>query len=570
MTQRWTSFLGMIFIAVVLAFFAITPPSTKSIESSADSFSSGRAMQDVEIISAHPHPTGSAENAKVRAYLAQRLSTLGLSVTTRQGQLSETPLARLNRWSGLGASEQSFVNIIGVLPAKHPSANPKSKALLLMAHHDTVWGSPGAADDTIGIAAILEIIRALKPEEMKRDLIVLFTDAEELGLVGAKHFFSTHPLRDEIGAVINFEARGGGGTANLFQTSSGNKDAVTLYAKVVKQPSISSLSTFVYEVLPNDTDLTPALDKDYIAYNIANIGRAQYYHSPKITPQSLSEKTLQHMGSQGLDLTRALLSQDTLPARTHNATFFDVFGFFTIIYAPFWGWLILALALGLYGASLKTLSPIQLIATSALRMIGFLIIGSAALFGLNWLSGANGSADYYDRLAAITLLELSALLLCISLFFAIFTRVSPPIKNSECHYRLGLALPVFALGLAGQILAPTATYFISLSLLLGGIAAFNSSHFVNGMMAKASVILTSAFVLGYMIFLAHLLMLGVGADMLSVIILPAALAAMLIAPLTPQMMHKPRKMIILTSLMLSLAVALYIRFDPIASTVPVY
>lgn len=205
----------------------------------------------------------------MRDYLARRMREMGLDVSTSEGQLAPRTLARLNRWSGQSRAQQSFYNVIGILRG----TNPETPALLLMAHHDTVWGSPGASDDTIGIASILEITRAVKaagPQE--RDMIILLTDAEELGLSGAKQFFETNPLADRVGAVTNFEARGGGGTANLFQTSASNGNAARLFARHVKQPSASSLSTYVYSVLPNDTDLTPALKRDYVAYNIAHIG----------------------------------------------------------------------------------------------------------------------------------------------------------------------------------------------------------------------------------------------------------------------------------------------------------
>ena len=86
----------------------------------------------------------------------------------------------------------------------------------------------------------------------------------------------------------------------MFQTSSGNGAAAKLFARHVKKPSTSSVSILVYNILPNDIDLTPALEKDYVAYNIANIGLAEYYHSPKIDVSALDEGTLQHMGSQGL------------------------------------------------------------------------------------------------------------------------------------------------------------------------------------------------------------------------------------------------------------------------------
>lgn len=561
MFHKWAPLITSLLIAIVLAFLAVTPPAPKALDTPANQFSSARAMEDVRIIAAKPHPTGSEENAKVRAYLIDRLEELGAKVEISKSQLGERSLMRLNKWSGVNKASQEIVNIIGVLPGEDRSR----PAILLMAHHDTVWGSPGAADDTIGIASILEITRALKTEgNLKRDLIILFTDGEELGLTGAVNFFNNNPLRDKIGAVINFEARGGGGTANMFQTSAQNGIAAKLFADSVRQPSTSSLSIFVYNALPNDTDLTPALKQDYTAYNIANIGLAEYYHSPKIDADALDERTLQHMGSQGLDLTRALLSAEALPNKKPDATFFDVFGLFTLIYPPVLGWVFLGLAAVFYLNSAKFKTSRKNILSGALKMLGFIGLGGLLLYGLNLLSGSGASSNYYDRLAAISKLEAMALCLCLAMFFAIFGH-----KALSENKLFGAALPIFILGLLGQAFAPTATYFISLPLLLCGMAAFLSKRWPNKMTSISLVIFT-ALAAGYMLSLGHQLMLGVGPDMLSIAILPAAILTLAILPLYAGLQRRPANYLAAAGVTASVFLALWIRLDPIAFTVPLY
>lgn len=559
--QRWGLFISLI-IGLTLAMLAIIPSSPKGDDAPASQFSAMRAMEDVRIIAAAPHPTGSIENAKVRAYLIKRLSALGLETSTQESLLTEKPLARLHKWSGQAKTEQSIFNVIGVLPGKDRT----KPALLLMAHHDTVWASPGAADDTVGIASILEIIRALNSQgPIERDLIVLFTDGEEIGLSGARAFFKEHSLKEKIGAVINFEARGGGGTANMFQTSANNGDAVRLYARHVKEPSVSSLSTYVYNILPNDTDLTPALKQNYTAYNIANIGKAQYYHSPKIDAKALDERTLQHMGSQGLDLTRALLAADPMPAKKPDATFFDVFGLFTVIYSAFWGWLFLAIAALCFGVSVKDEFRPKDMADGALRMTAFIGLGGAALYLINSLSGHNGAANYYDRLAAIPKLEWTALIMSISAFFIFFGS-----KTLSENGRLGAAIPIFLLGIIGQALAPTATYFISVALMLCGVSSLFMQRYSERLFTKILAVILTALIFGYMVNLGHLLMLGVGPDLLSAAILPAAIAALVLLALYQKISKGAAKSLAVTGFFFATALALWIRLDPIAVTVPLY
>jgi len=456
MLKRWAGFFTVLILGIVLAIAAILPPRPQGSNAAADQFSASRAMDDVRIIANEPHPTGSAENAKVRTYLKQRLHALGLETRETQALLPQQSLERLNSWSGENATEQLITNIIGIKRGKD-SAKP---ALLLMAHHDTSWDSPGAADDTIGLATILEVVRALNSgSQVDRDLIVLFTDAEEIGLVGARYFFERNPFRNKVGAIINFEARGGGGTANMFQTSAQNGNAARLYAKTVKEPSASSLSAFVYNILPNDTDLTAALEGDYVAYNIANLGRAEYYHSPKITPDALELGTLQHMGSQALDLSRALLKANTFPAPRADATYFDVFGFFTVIYSAAWGWFFLSIAAVSLAFTYDKQAPRKDILTASARMSTMFLLGGGLLYGLNILSGPSKTyQDYYDRLAGFAGL---------ALFFALFGRGIQS-RNGQ----LGLGLMFLVLGVVGQIFAPTATYFITIPVMFYALTIY--------------------------------------------------------------------------------------------------
>ena len=61
---------------------------------------------------------------------------------------------------------------------------------------------------------ILEGVRAYLAlnKTPKNDIIILFSDAEELGLLGAQAFVEHHPWAKNIGLVLNFEARGSGRT----------------------------------------------------------------------------------------------------------------------------------------------------------------------------------------------------------------------------------------------------------------------------------------------------------------------------------------------------------------------
>src|SRR5690606_17419180 len=102
------------------------------------------------------------------------------------------------------------------------TGNGAGKALMLMAHNDSVVFGPGASDDGSGVVVMLESLRAMKEHPpLQNDIIFLFTDGEEAGLLGPKSFLQ-HPWYGDVGMVINFEARGHYGPGYMYETSPEN------------------------------------------------------------------------------------------------------------------------------------------------------------------------------------------------------------------------------------------------------------------------------------------------------------------------------------------------------------
>jgi aminopeptidase YwaD len=109
--------------------------------------------------------------------------------------------------------EFTSYNLVG----KIPGAMPESGAVVLLGHWDHLGecGPPeaedricnGAADNASGIAAMLELARRLKAgPPLGRDIYVLATSAEEVGLLGARAFAQTPPVPlSGIVAAFNFD-----------------------------------------------------------------------------------------------------------------------------------------------------------------------------------------------------------------------------------------------------------------------------------------------------------------------------------------------------------------------------
>lgn len=176
---------------------------------------------------------------------------------------------------------------------------PGDDAVMIAAHYDSVPAGPGAADDGVGVAVALEVAYQLEGRRLARPVLVLLTDAEEAGLVGAAAFAAHDPLAKRIGAVVNMEARGTTGGVNMFQTSSPNaRDVAAIEGGPL--PSANSLATDFYELLPNDTDLTMLLPLGVDAGNYSIIGGGKRYHTPLDNLAHLDRDSVRHMGATTL------------------------------------------------------------------------------------------------------------------------------------------------------------------------------------------------------------------------------------------------------------------------------
>jgi hypothetical protein len=350
-------------VGLGVAALASRTPAPVPAGASTAVFSAGRAFADIQVMGAEPHPTGSPANARVRDHLLGRMRALGLDPRIQRDEALYQP-------PGEGAGEAwvsgaRVENLIGVLPGR----DRHLPALAVMAHYDSVPGSPGAADDAAGVASALETARALKATGgPARDVVFVLTDGEEAGLIGARAFFDDDPLAKRIGAVINLDTRGGGGRTYMFETGQGNGATIARFAKAVPNATSNSLAVFLYAHMPNGTDFTLPKDRGLPGLNFAFIGLPFDYHAASSTPAHLEPGALQHMGQQLLAATRDLSGPEPLPARTPDAVYSDVLGLGVIAYPAWDGWIVLAAAAGLIAVALARVEPLSW--TGALRGAG--------------------------------------------------------------------------------------------------------------------------------------------------------------------------------------------------------
>ncbi len=308
----------------------------------ATEFSSNRAMGHLRAISSQPHPMGSAAHVDVRDYLMRELSALGVTPEIQQTTAVSNKASNPFRAA-------TVHNAVARLPG-----TGNTKAVLIVGHYDSVSTSYGASDDGAAVAAMLETLRSLKAgPALKNDVIWLFTDGEEQGLLGAEAFVNEHPLARNLGVILNFEARGNSGPSIMFESSAQNGQLIAEFARAVEYPIATSFAYEIYRRLPNNTDFTVLKETGVAGLNFAYIDGVTTYHTLLDTAETIDERSLQHHGSNALSLIRHFgdLNLGIEPRR--DAVYFDVMGRFLVRYST-----LMALPLGLLTTGLLVLVAI--------------------------------------------------------------------------------------------------------------------------------------------------------------------------------------------------------------------
>jgi hypothetical protein len=83
------------------------------------------------------------------------------------------------------------------------------RALVLIAHHDAVVGSPGANDNAAAVAVLLSLLERWAVREPSGRVRLLFPACEELGYLGSRVWVRAHGVRDVLG-VLSLELVGVG------------------------------------------------------------------------------------------------------------------------------------------------------------------------------------------------------------------------------------------------------------------------------------------------------------------------------------------------------------------------
>lgn len=377
------------------------PPTARPAE-----FSAIRAMDVLRGLLAEgvPHPVGAPANARVRDRIVARLQALDY----------DTEIQRR-----FACNAAAVCGMVENILARQRNTR-REDVVLLTAHYDSVGAGAGASDDGAGTATLLEVARAIQGQRFRNPVALLITDGEEPGLLGAEAFIADEALAREAAVVINVEMRGTYGPSNLFETSRGNRWLIRHLAGALERPQATSFFYAVYNLLPNDTDVTIFKRAGKAAINFAAIRGVTWYHTPYDDLAHVDARTLQHHGQNVLGSVRALANAD-LDARSRtDATYFDVLAFHLVWWPQEWTLWIAVLGLVVLVIAARKTPPREM-TFGVLTAFAAVLLAVLLGIGVSWLARVRSEGlSYVARpafsVAAMWLTGVAAALCAAALF----------------------------------------------------------------------------------------------------------------------------------------------------------
>ncbi|GIY10674.1 endoplasmic reticulum metallopeptidase 1 [Caerostris extrusa] len=353
--RSWTWFL--IFFTYLSIFVFVlycdlirfpSPVSVDSLKQSGEArglqFSEERARNFVvELSSIGPKPTGSYENEVIAVdYITRQLEYI--KSHTKPVNKIDIDLQKtsgcfdLTFKDGMTSCYKDVKNII----ARIGPQKPTNKSIVINCHYDSVPTSPGASDDLVSCAVMLEILITLSQNDqaLPNEVIFLFNGAEENILQAAHGFITQHPWAKTAVGFVNMEACGAGGKQMLFQADRERTWLLMSYANGAPFPQGSVVAQDIFQngLVPSDTDyrIFDHFGNILVRLDFAYVKNGYVYHTKFDVPAAITEGAIQQAGLNLLNLIQnALTSPDMIKVENQtkvHLVFFDFMGIFMMVY----------------------------------------------------------------------------------------------------------------------------------------------------------------------------------------------------------------------------------------------
>jgi Zn-dependent M28 family amino/carboxypeptidase len=239
----------------------------------------GRTLEDVQksMDTGNPHASGFAIG--------------DATVTVKAAVQRETRTAR---------------NVVAYLPASGATAGVEKPWLAAGAHYDhlgrggngnSLAGKDetgrihhGADDNASGTAAVLALAETLARQPRRRNLLLAFWSAEEIGLIGSNAFVNKPPIAvDQLAAYLNFDMVGRMVDNKLTVQATGTSPA---WNRIIEQANVAAGFDLVLQ--PD-----PYQPTDVATFNAANVPSLSFftsthtdYHRPGDTAEKINYEDL--------------------------------------------------------------------------------------------------------------------------------------------------------------------------------------------------------------------------------------------------------------------------------------
>jgi Peptidase family M28 len=489
--SRWHSVLGVALVGMGfrLAISGVWLPSVKPSGIPLDQFSAERAARSLQRILGDqvPHPMGTEANFAVRDRVVEQFRELGYDPQVK------------SEWAGL--TRLAMVqNIVSTLPGIDPGS-----AVLVSAHYDSAPAGPGAADDGLGVAVVIEVARALKNRAPLRNSITfLISDGEEFGWLGAAEFARQHPRGHPYRAVVTLD--GNEGTAPVWISDTGHENAwlAPILARGIAHPLM--LLNPLNPPRPLEAsggDFQIYRDQDWAGFELAFRDRLLTYHTPRDRIDHLDWRVAQQGGDLMLSLVGALAQEDLSHPTPGRVAMMDLLGRRVLYWPVTWNYVVLITAVGAFGLAVFRLS-----------VLGRLNGKKAGRCALAWLfmAGVDGILSVGFWLCPVSLEPWATVVMWIAVVvvaFAAFLSLSPPAATWET-WIVTLAVVLIA-GVVVCTVATAAGHTLLAPVIAGSAGAlWAASRPANAWTIMVAVMLP---VVSLEIFWAYLLLFGIEAEL---------------------------------------------------------
>lgn len=168
-----------------------------------------RALGHIDaLVALGPHPGDTAESQAAASYIEAQLQTFGVKAERAAVGTVELPPVEL-----MGMALRKSYTRVSTDPNLVVRFGPPGRALLIMAHYDTVKTSPGAIDNSAAVAVLIELARVLAARPPPSPVLIAFTANEETGLVGAEALAAQRG--DQVAFAIALDLIGGTGDLSI-------------------------------------------------------------------------------------------------------------------------------------------------------------------------------------------------------------------------------------------------------------------------------------------------------------------------------------------------------------------